>query len=60
MIETILELAKLSPTVLYLGGLIYLYWENKKLQGKVIELLERYHTTLLEGLSVLKVHKTED
>ncbi len=62
MIENILELAKLSPAVLYLGGLVYLYSELKKTQAKIEALLERYHTTLLEGITVLReVQKnTED
>lgn len=55
--ETILEIAKQSPTAIYLGGVIFLFLRLEKANKRFEELVDRYHNTLLEGIRYMK---TED
>lgn len=51
-------LAAASPTVLYLSGVIFLFLRlekaNKAHAEKMEKLVERYHSALLEGISIFK------
>lgn len=47
-------IATASPTVLYLCGVLYLFRENQKQAAKMEKLVERYHMTLLDGISMFK------
>lgn len=55
--DLILELAKLSPTVLYLGAVVFLFRRLEKANEKMEQLVDRYHNALLEGIRYMK---TED
>lgn len=47
-------LAAASPTVLYLAGVIFLFLRLEKANQKVEKLVERYHTLLVDGVSLFR------
>lgn len=56
--EGLLELAKLSPPVLYLLGVVVLYWDSrqneKARREEIVKLLERYHELVEDQVITLK------
>lgn len=49
----IIEIAKLSPPVIYLLGVVYLFKQNQDLTKDIKALVERYHTLVSEQVHTL-------
>lgn len=57
MMELVLQLAKWSPGLLYLAGVLFLYRENqrqqKDFQVKYDAIVDKYHEQVEEGIKIL-------